>query len=150
MRYVVDARDGSKVDTGSGDGVLVSFLSVAGEEQKAKLARAYGAKAVDMEAASVAKGAQCHGVAFAAVKVISDEMRFPMPPMDRFSGEDGQFRTASFIMYAALRPWLWATVIRLNRNTSRASHVLCERLQNSLRGASEPNTSIPQTALKDS
>jgi nucleoside phosphorylase len=29
-RCVVDARDGSKTDTGSGDGVLVSFPSVAG------------------------------------------------------------------------------------------------------------------------
>jgi adenosylhomocysteine nucleosidase len=66
-RRVVDAKDGSQTDTGSGSGVLVSFSSVAGAEQKAKLASAYGAQAVDMEAAAVAKGAEARGLRFAAI-----------------------------------------------------------------------------------
>jgi adenosylhomocysteine nucleosidase len=77
MRYVIDVADGSKVDTGRGSGVLVSFASVAGSEQKSSLAKAYGANAVDMEAAAVAKGAGAHGLPFAAIKVISDEIGFP-------------------------------------------------------------------------
>ena len=80
-RLVIDAGDGSRSDTGSGSGILVSFTSVAGQEQKARLATAYQAQAVDMEAAAVAKGAQAHGVRFAAIKVISDEAGFRMPPV---------------------------------------------------------------------
>jgi adenosylhomocysteine nucleosidase len=136
-RYVVDARDGSKTDTGSGAGVLVSFSSVAGKGQKAKLATAYQAQAVDMEGAAVAKGADARGLRFAAIKVISDEAAFPMPPMERFMTRDGGFRAASFAFYAALRPWLWRTVFRLARNSSIASRRLCEYLnENSERIAS--------------
>jgi len=128
-RQVVDVRDGSRVDTGSGIGVLVSFSSVAGEEQKAKLAKAYGAQAVDMEAASVAKSAQAHGLTFAVAKVISDEIGFPMPPMERFTAADGSFRTGKFVLYAAERPWVWGTVMRLARNSEKAARVLCADLK---------------------
>jgi adenosylhomocysteine nucleosidase len=141
VRTVIDARDGSRVDTGSGNGVLVSFSSVASEEQKAKLAKAYGAQAVDMEAASVAKGAQAHALAFAALKVISDEVRFSMPPMERFTGKDGTFRTASFVLYGALRPWMWGTVMRLARNSGRAARVLGEHLDRIVRNGS----SVPES-----
>ena len=37
-RHVIDAKDGSRTDSGAGDGVLISFASVADVEQKAKLA----------------------------------------------------------------------------------------------------------------
>ena len=128
MRYVIDVADGSKVDTGRGSGVLVSFASVAGSEQKSRLAKAYRANAVDMEAAAVAKGAEAHGLPFAAIKVISDEIGFPMPPLDRFTTKDGGFRAGRFVMFAMVRPWLWADVIRLARNSAKASLALCERL----------------------
>jgi len=97
---VVDARDGARIATGQGNGVLVSFAAVADQEQKAKLARSYGAQAVDMEGASVGKGAQVHGLRFRAVKVISDELGFPMPPMERFVSHDGKFSTGCFAIYA--------------------------------------------------
>src|SRR5882762_7031725 len=71
-RHVVDASDGSRTDSGAGEGVLISFESVANVEQKAKLANAYGAQAVDMEAAAVARSAEAHGIKFLACKVISD------------------------------------------------------------------------------
>jgi len=128
IRQVIDASDGSRTDTGSGSGVLVTFSSVAGQEQKAKLAKAYRAQAIDMEAASVAKGAEAHGLRFVAIKVISDESSFLMPPMERFIRSDGTFRSGSFALYAALRPWLWGPVIRLARNSAKASYRLCEFL----------------------
>jgi adenosylhomocysteine nucleosidase len=128
-RYVVDARDGSKTDTGSGDGVLVSFSSVVGTEQKAKLSSAYGAQAVDMEAAAVAKGAEARGLQFATVKAISDELGFPMPPMERFLAADGSFHSGEFALYSAIRPWTWPTIFRLTRNSSLASRCLCTKLE---------------------
>ncbi len=128
-RRVVDARDGSRTDTGAGDGLLVSFSSIAGTEQKAKLASAYGAQAVDMEAAAVAKGAEARGLQFTAIKAISDESGFPMPPMERFLAADGRFQSGRFALYSAMRPWTWGTVLRLARNSSVASHNLCAKLE---------------------
>jgi adenosylhomocysteine nucleosidase len=132
---VVDARDGSAAETGTGFGVLVSASAIAGAEQKAKLAEAYGAHAVDMEAAAVARGAQARGVRFMAVKVISDERNFPMLPMDAFVGRDGQFRAVRFVTFVGFRPWLWPRLIRLARNGAKASRALCGELN---RHVSEP------------
>src|ERR1700730_7052886 len=95
-RRVVNAGDGSSVDTGTGEGTLVSFGSVASPDQKAKLGDAFGTKAVDMEAAAVAQAAQARGVRFAAVKAISDDSNFALPAMDEFVAPGGNFRTWKF------------------------------------------------------
>jgi adenosylhomocysteine nucleosidase len=128
---VVDARDGSRLQIEGGDGqrALVSFMTVAGVEQKAKLAQAYGATAVDMEAAAVAVAARTHGVRFGVTKVISDELYFAMPEMGRFIDAQGRFQTAAFAVFVALRPWLWSRVATLASNTSKAARVLGEHLQ---------------------
>jgi adenosylhomocysteine nucleosidase len=140
---VVDARDGSHLAAEGGSGRLVSFTSVAGLEQKAKLARAFSAQAVDMEAASVGKGALAHGLRFRAVKVVSDEPGFPMLPMDRFVTHDGRFRAGRFAFYVGVRPWTWLTVLRLARNTALASRVLCTRLDVMLRQSGIAPAGIP-------
>ncbi len=127
-RVVVNGADGSRTDTGRGNGVVVSATAVAGPEQKRRLAGAYGAIAVDMEGASVAIGAQAHGIDFAALKSISDELDFAMPPINEFVSTDGKFRHARFAVHVAVRPWLWRQTIALARNSSRASHALCDAL----------------------
>jgi adenosylhomocysteine nucleosidase len=128
---VIDARDGSRIEIGNDhrDGVLVTFMAVAGVGQKAKLAQAYNARAVDMEAAGVFAAAQAHGCAFGATKVISDDVDFEMPQMAGFIGRDGRFKTASFVAYAAVRPWLWGRVVTLARNSSRAAKTLGKHLE---------------------
>jgi adenosylhomocysteine nucleosidase len=128
-RLVIDAGDGSRTDTGAGSGVLVSFASVAGPEQKARLASAYQAQAVDMESASVAKGAEAHGLRFAAVKVVSDDASFRMPSLERFLRSDGSFASRSFALHAALRPWTWGVIFRLAQNSAKASQQLCDYLE---------------------
>jgi adenosylhomocysteine nucleosidase len=144
-RVVVDAGDGSRVETATaGEGVLVSCSSVAGVEQKGALANTYGAQAVDMEAAAVARGAQTHGIAFLAVKAVSDEMDFSMPPTDRFVRHDGQFQTARFAAFAVLRPWLWPGLLQLSRNSKRATEALCVRLRQYSQPAAACN---PELAL---
>jgi adenosylhomocysteine nucleosidase len=129
---IVDAGDGSVTEL-AGEGTLVTVLLIAGPSQKSKLARAYNAQAVDMEAAAVARGADARGVRFAALKVISDANHFPMPPMERFVTHDGQFRSTKFLIFVALRPWLWANVIRLAQNSSRAAKALGRALEAWLR-----------------
>ncbi len=124
-RTVINAGDGARTDTGSGQGTLVSFDAVAGPEQKEKLRIAYGASIVDMEAAAVAQGAETRGVSFGALKVVSDEAAFAMPPVHGFVAPDGKFRTASFAAHVAIRPWLWGRTFVLARNSTRARQVLC-------------------------
>lgn len=125
---IIDARDGSSVETGTGCGVLVSAATIAGADQKLKLAASYGAQAVDMEAAAVARGAQARGVRFMAVKAISDESTFATPPLDGFVDVRGRFQTGRFVTFAAIRPWLWPRVIQLARKGAKASRALCAEL----------------------
>ena len=125
---VIDAGDGSAIEIHGGKGVLVSFADIASAQQKCKLGPAYSAQAVDMEAAAVARGAQARGVVFSAIKVISDELSCEMPGLGRFIGSDGQFHTASFLAFAALRPWLWPRVLRLAKNNATASKALSSHL----------------------
>jgi adenosylhomocysteine nucleosidase len=128
-RHVVNAGDGSSMNLDQGEGVLVSFGSVASPEQKAKLRNSFGAQAVDMEAAAVARAAEARGIGFAVVKVISDEFDFSFPSMERFVDSDGQFLRGRFAWFSALRPWLWPQVARLARNSNCASLALCRWLR---------------------
>ena len=121
---MVNALDGSRTDTGSGQGTLVSYGAVADKNQKARLARAYAADAVDMEAAAVAQAAQAHGIEFAALKSISDAVDFAMPPTERFITSAGEFRPVDFAVYVGLRPWHWKSTIALARNSAKASRAL--------------------------
>ncbi len=128
---VIDARDCSRIPVRYSDSqdVLLTFGSVAGAAQKAKLAQAFGAKAIDIEAAAVAASASSHGIAFAATKVISDEANFEMPDTELFIDSRGHFKTAAFAIFIILRPWLWPRVATLARNSSRAARILSHHLQ---------------------
>jgi len=125
---VIDARDGSRVGVNGGTGLLVSFGSVAGPAQKAKLQESFGAQAVDMEAAAVARAAQLRGVEFRAVKSISDEFDFWFPATEQFVDSTGSFQQGRFAVYAALRPWLWPKLRTLAVNSNLASRALCDWL----------------------
>jgi len=127
-RQVVNAGDGSSIKLDRGEGVLVSFGSVASPAQKAKLRDSFGARTVDMEAAAVARAAEVRGVGFAVVKAISDEFDFTFPSMERFVDPNGRFLEGRFAWFAAVRPWLWLRVARLARNSNRASRALCDWL----------------------
>jgi adenosylhomocysteine nucleosidase len=128
-RRIINAGDGSSVNSRTGEGILVSFSSVANPEQKSKLAASFHADAVDMEASAVAQAAEARGVRFAAVKAISDARDFVFPPMENFIDPAGGFRTGNFALFLALRPWLWSPAIRLTRNSARASRALCGALE---------------------
>lgn len=132
---VVDAADGTEyrctAETGGlvGGGVLVTAAEIAGTDAKAKLVEQFHGLAVDMEAAGVARAAQETQTAFRCVKAISDEADFVMPPLKKFVDATGSFRSGRFATWAALRPWHWAKVIVLGRNSSKATTALCEWLE---------------------
>ncbi len=126
---VIDVKDGSSVIAEKGSGVLLTFNSVVSAAQKTKLAEAYAAQAVDMEAAAVARSAQAHNIEFRTTKVISDEFDFEMPDMARFIDSDGKFQSGRFVAFAAIRPWLWAKLIALSSRSNKAATALCQELQ---------------------
>lgn len=128
-RVVINSRDGSRSDGGSGEGTLVSSAAVADKATKAKLNQSYGASAVDMESAAVAQGAEARNVAFGALKAISDDAQFAMPAMDRFIAPDGRFLGMKFAIHVAVRPWMWPATIKLARNSSRASRALSAAME---------------------
>jgi hypothetical protein len=125
---IIGDSDNNSIDTAEGKGKLVSAGAIAGIEHKRIFAGNYQAQAVDMEAFAVADVARVYNVPCIAIKVISDEYDFPMPPMGRFVADSGEFNTAGFVAYTLVRPWLWPTVVKLGSNSALATKRLCEAL----------------------
>ena len=128
---VVDARTGERLRTAvaSGDIVLATTGTIASIGEKARLAASYGASMVDMEAATVARLARAHGIAFRAVKGVSDAHDFELASLSRFEGKHGQFRTAAFALHTAIHPHHWRPAARLGRESNRALAALHDTLE---------------------
>lgn len=128
---VIDAKTGERFETAVPDcnAVVVTGAAIASVREKRRLRETYGAAAVEMEAAAVARIAHAHGLEFRAVKAISDEAGFAMDGLERFASEDGQFREGAFALHMALRPWRWGEVMALGRNSAKAVRALTEALR---------------------
>ncbi len=118
---VVDAESGARFRTMGAESVIVTASSVSGAAQKLALAARYQADVVDMESAAVAAVAQERGIEFTAIKAISDELDFEMPPVSGFVDANGKFETARFAMHLAMRPKWWSAVRQLSANSRTAS-----------------------------
>ncbi len=128
---VIDARTGERftAEHRATHIVLTTTASIASVGEKARLAAAYSAAMVDMEAATVARLARAHGLPFRAVKGISDAHDFELASLSRFEGKHGQFRTAAFTLHTALRPHHWRPAAKLGRESNRALGALWVRLR---------------------
>jgi len=131
---VVDAATGARFASQGGAGTLVTSGAILGPQEKKEVASRFSADAVDMEAAAVAAVAQERGVAFLAIKAISDDLDFVLPPMGQFVDDEGGFHTARFVGYLALRPRWWGAVRRMAGDSKRAATALCAAIE-----ALEPN-----------
>lgn len=132
---VIDARTGERFATASphpAGHTLVTTAAIAGVREKSRLAAAYGASLVDMEAATVARLALAHHLAFRAIKAVSDAHDFELASLARFEGRRGTFRTAAFALHTALRPAEWRPTLRLGRTTARALTALDQALRAAL------------------
>jgi adenosylhomocysteine nucleosidase len=129
IREVVDVATGQRYPTNGGEWVLATSRDVSDAAEKRELLTKYGAQVVDMEAVAVAQIAQERGLEFAAVKSISDEAGFEMPPLMRFINQDGSFNTGRFLLYVALRPKWWPALARIRTNTAIASANLCREVK---------------------
>jgi adenosylhomocysteine nucleosidase len=127
---VIDVKTGERYFAGALQGtVLVTTDAVAGIDEKHRLAAAYAADLVDMEAATVARLALAHGLRFRAIKAVSDGHDFELAVLSRFTGRRGSFRTGAFALHTALRPHTWLGAVRLGRNSGRALAALTARLR---------------------
>jgi adenosylhomocysteine nucleosidase len=147
---VIDAQTGKKFILHSGTGVLVSASVIADEAEKTALASRYNAEAVDMEAAAVAQVAEENGIPFCTVKTISDELGFPMPPLNTYVNDDGQLASARFAAHIAVHPGYWPSVMQLARNSKKASQELSSALKHLLSRLAGQNANADlQLALRD-
>jgi adenosylhomocysteine nucleosidase len=138
---VIDARTGERFrcDAGAGDRWLVTSPIVANEAEKRRLASAYKADLVDMEAAAIARLAQMRGIPFYAIKGVSDGFTDKLPDFNRFIRPDGQFDLTGMVLFSILRPWYWPSLMRMGENSRKASLGLRESLLDFL---NEPRFSV--------
>jgi adenosylhomocysteine nucleosidase len=129
IREVVDAATGERYPTREGKWVLATSQDVSDAAEKQELRRKYGADVVDMEAAAVAQVARERGLEFAAVKSISDDAGFAMPPLMRFIDQNGKFSTGRFLLFVAFRPNLWPVLRKMRANAAIASANLCREVE---------------------
>lgn len=129
IREVVDVATGEIYPvSGDGEWVLATSQDVSDAAEKHQLLTKFGADVVDMEAAAVAQVAKERGLKFAAIKSISDDAEFDMPPLNRFI-ENGKFDTRRFLIYVALHPRWWGTLGRIKKNSEIATQNLCEAVK---------------------
>jgi adenosylhomocysteine nucleosidase len=130
MSGVIDVRTGERFrcDAGAGDRWLVTSPIVADEAEKQRLAAAYKADLVDMEAAAIARLAQMRGIPFYCIKGVSDGFHDKLPDFNRFIRPDGQFDMAGMVLFSILRPWHWPSLVRMGENSRKASQSIRDSL----------------------
>jgi adenosylhomocysteine nucleosidase len=134
---VIDVQTSDRFDLSFGTGTLVSAVNIADETEKKRLAAKFKAQAVDMEASAVAQVARESGIPFCAVKAISDELGFVMPPFNAYVDQDGKLELNRFAAHMAIHPGYWPSLMQLARNSKIAAAELSsalERLLESIAG----------------
>jgi adenosylhomocysteine nucleosidase len=126
---VIDEASGCRYATAAGEGTVVSSRTIAGAAKKRELAQRFAADVVDMEGAAVAEVALAHGARFLAVKAVSDERDYDLPPLQEFVDAEGRFQSARFSWHAAWHPRWWPMIVSLKLNTDRAARTLATTLE---------------------
>ena len=131
---VIDARTGERFQVAiwNLERWLVTSPIVAGEAEKQRLATAYNANLVDMEAAGVARLALMRGIPFYCFKGISDGFNDQLPDFNRFITANGQFKLGHFMVSRIYRPWQWPALLRMGENSKKAAQGIAASLLNFL------------------
>ena len=131
---VIDVRTGERFncDAGAGELWLLTSPQVANSQEKRRLASAYNAALVDMEAAAIARLAHTRGIPFYCFKGVSDGLKDNLPDFNRFLSLSGQFCLSKFILFALLRPWYWPALIRMGENSKQAAQNIAKSLHDFL------------------
>lgn len=131
---VIDVRTAERyavADSSSGL-KLVTTPTVASAREKQRLAKGYGAALVDMEAATIGRLARARDIPFYCFKAVTDGVDANLPDFNPFVTRDGQFRTFAFAAHCALRPWYWAPLLQMGKNSGHAANALELRVRSFL------------------
>ncbi len=139
IREVVNVVTGERYAAREGEWVLATSQEISDVTKKKVLMANYKADVVDMEAAAVAQVAKDRGLEFAAVKAISDDASFEMPPLARFVDGNGRFNKQQFLVFVALHPKWWGTLGKLRTNSRIASANLCRALEHLIQSSCQPS-----------
>jgi adenosylhomocysteine nucleosidase len=124
---VIDAQTGEQfsLTEGKRQWRLVTTARVADDAEKTRLAATYrDAALVDMEAATVARLADMHGIPLVCIKGVSDAAGATLPDLNPFIDHMGHMRMTRFLGYIVLRPRYWPSLVHLGRNSSRAAEAM--------------------------
>lgn len=123
---VIDVRTAERFEAegSTGQRLLATTARVAGADEKRRLAEAYGAALVDMEAAAVARMAVARNIPFYCYKAVTDGLDAKLPDFNRFLGADGQLKMVSFVLSAAVHPSQWPALVRMGKYSSLAAEAL--------------------------
>jgi adenosylhomocysteine nucleosidase len=141
VAQVIDTQTGERFDTAlrarahsAAWPVLATTVRVADAPEKVRLAASYGARLVDMEAATLARIAQARGIPFFCFKAVSDAADARVPDFNRFMMDTGRLRMVPFLAHVAVRPGSWQELARLGRYSSLAARHLATAVQSWLDG----------------
>jgi adenosylhomocysteine nucleosidase len=105
---------------------LATSARVADAAEKQRLAAAYKAGLVDMEAAAIARLAGMRGVSFQCIKGVSDGADDRLPDFNPFLTRDGQFQTLRFTLFALFHPGHWSALKQMRENSRKASRSMAQ------------------------
>jgi adenosylhomocysteine nucleosidase len=127
---VIDVQTGERFrcDAGAGHIWLATSPRVADPAEKRRLASAYGAGLVDMEAAAVARLAAMREIPFYCIKGVSDGIDAKLPDFNRFLTADGKFQVGRLVLFATVRPWYWPALLEMGENSKKAAKSIAESL----------------------
>ena len=101
---------------------------VADGAEKKRLAEAYGAALVDMEATTIARLAGMRNIPFYCFKGVSDGFTENLLDFNRFISPEGQLETRRLLFFVLPRPWYWPALIRMGENSRKASQSIADSL----------------------
>ena len=138
MAGTIDMLTGDRFrcDAGAGELWLVTSPRVADEAEKLRLAEAYGAGLVDMEAAAVARLAAMRGIPFYCIKGVSDGLNDHLPDFNRFITAQGGVPAGAICSFCASAAQYWPGLMRMGENSRKASQSIAESLLEFLRDVS--------------
>jgi adenosylhomocysteine nucleosidase len=100
---------------------LVTIDHVALPPEKRKIAEAFRAILVDMEAATVARYARARGLDFYCLKAVSDLAGEILPDFSQYTDPQGQLQLPALLAHVAIRPRYWPALARLGQNGKRGA-----------------------------
>jgi adenosylhomocysteine nucleosidase len=126
----IDSQTGERFSAAqwSQECLVVTSPKVADAAEKQRLAEAYKADLVDMEAAAVARLAAMRRIPFYCIKGVSDGFSENLIDFNRFISPEGQFNMGRLLLYVLPRPWHWPSLVRMGENGKQASQSIAECL----------------------